>query len=235
MSDRNRQERAAIETVARRFAATWERRGDPPRDSLTVAGKRVPIEVAVLGPTDAGRGKAANPRLRFDKVATRLMERLQAAVRDEVPAGVTVLVTVTAPIRLASKTAAFLEERTRTLLGRRSHGRDETATIHGNRVRIRVLKGQSNRVPKLIGFVHNPDTDPLLLMNMTRGWLELSDDMASRRAPRAAGDRWLVVVSARESSCFEAYRDIVSQMRGSPDFKKILIVFDDGRVGMLKG
>ena len=53
--------------------------------------------------------------------------------------------------------------------------------------------------------------------------------------PRRAGDRWLVMISAGGMSCLEAYRCICSQLRMATDFKKILMVFGDGRVGMLTG
>jgi hypothetical protein len=85
MSDLKKQERTAIEAVARRFSATWEKGGDPP--------------------------DAAKPRLRFDKVATRLIERLHATLGETVPDDITLLLTITAPIRLPSKTAASLEDK----------------------------------------------------------------------------------------------------------------------------
>jgi hypothetical protein len=70
---------------------------------------------------------------------------------------------------------------------------------------------------------------------MTRELLELISAEAGRRAPRPAGDRWLVVVSAGGISCLEAYRYIYSQLRMATAFKRILIVFDDGSVGILTG
>src|SRR5262249_31694383 len=129
--------------------------------------------------------------------------------------------------------AAALEDKVQTLLGRGSLGRDEKATVHGNRVRIRLLRSRSERAPKMIGFVHNSDSDPLLLFNMTRELLELISGEAGRRATRFGGYRWLVVLSAAGSSCLEAYRYIYSQLRMATDFKKIFMVFGDGRVGML--
>src|SRR5207253_5371583 len=113
------------------------------------------------------------------------------------------LLTITAPIRLPSKTAASLEDKIQTLLGRGSPGRDQKDTIHGNRVRIRLLRDGSERAPKLIGFVHNSDSDPRLLLNMTRELVELISAEAGKRAPRLAGDRWLVVISARRISFLE--------------------------------
>jgi len=87
----------------------------------------------------------------------------------------------------------------------------------------------------MIGFVHNPDSDPLLLLNMTRELLELFSAEAGRPAPGLAGDRWLVVISAGGISCLEAYRYIYSQLRMVTGFKKILMVFGDAHVGMLTG
>jgi hypothetical protein len=70
---------------------------------------------------------------------------------------------------------------------------------------------------------------------MTRDLLELISAEAGRRAPRLAGDRWLAVISAGGIQCLEVYRYIYSQMRMATDFEKILMVFGDGRVGMLSG
>jgi hypothetical protein len=233
MRDLQKQERTAIQAVAGRFSATWEQDSDPPM--LRVAGKRVAVEITTFKRRGARLGHAAKPRLRFDKVATRLMERLQATLGKTVPDGMTVLLTITAPIRLPSKTAASLEDKIQTLLGRGSAGRDEKDTIHGNRIRIRLLRAASGRAPKMIGFVHNSDSDPLLLLNMTRELLESISAEAGRRATRHGGDRWLVVISAEGISCLEAYRYIYAQVRMATAFKKVLIAFADGRVGTLTG
>ena len=233
MRDLKKRERTAIEAVVRQFSATRDKGSDHPGAYIMVAGKRVAVDITTLKRRGTGQANAAKPRLRFDKVATRLIERLQTTLGETVPDGMTVLLTITAPIRVPSKTAASLEDKIQTLLRRGSPGRDEKDTIHGNRVQIRLLRDESQRAPKMIGFVHNPDSDPLLLLNLTRELLELITVEASRRAPRHAGDRWLVVISAEGISCLEAYRYIYSQLRMATDFKQILMVFSDGRVGML--
>ena len=85
-----KQERTAIEAVARRFSATWEKGSDPPDAYIMVAGKRVAVDITTLKRRSTGQGNAAKPRLRFDKVATRLIERLQATLGETVPDGMTV-------------------------------------------------------------------------------------------------------------------------------------------------
>jgi hypothetical protein len=233
MGDLKQRERTAMEAIARRLSATWEKGSNPHDAYITLAGKRVAVDIATLKRRGTGQGNAAKVRLRLDKVATRLIERLQANLGETVQDGMTVLLTVTAPIRLPSKTAALLEDKIQTLLGRGSPGRDNKYRIHGNRVRIRLLSDESERAPKMIGFVHNSDSDPLLLLNMTREFVDLIRTEVGRRAPRFAGDRWLVVISADGISCLEAYRYIYSQLRMATDFKKMLMVFDDSRVEML--
>ncbi len=232
MRDLNKPERTAIEAVAKRFSATWEEGTNPPA-CITFAGKRVAIEIATLQRHGAGQANAAKPGLRFDKVATRLMERLRAALGQTVPDGTTVLLAVTAPIRLPSKTAASLEDKIKTLIEPGSPVRDVKDTIHGNGVQIRFSRDESERAPQMIGFVHNSDSDPLQLLSMARELLELISAEAAKVAPMLAGDRWLVVISSHGISCLEAYRYIYSQLRMATGFKKILMVFGDGGVGVL--
>ena len=101
-----------------------------------------------------------------------------------------------------------------------------------------VLWGnESGQASRMIGFVPNPDTDPLLLFDMTRELLELISVDSGRRAtsfaPSLAHERWLVVTSTEGSSCLEVYRYICSQLRMVTDYKKVLMAFGDGCVEAL--
>jgi len=232
MRDLTKQERTAIEAVARQFSATLEKDNDSPDVYIMVAGKRVTVDITTLKRHGTGQAK---PRLRFDKVATRVIKRLQAALGEIVPDGMTVLLTITAPIRLPSKTAATLEDKIRTLLGRGLAGREEKETINGNRVRILFLRNDTVRAPKVIGFVHNAESDPRLLFNMTRELLELISGEVTRRTTSRAGERWLVAICARDSSYSEVYRYIYSQLTTETVYQKTVMVFGDGRVAMLAG
>ena len=138
-------------------------------------------------------------------------------------------------VDIATKTAAALEGKIQTVFGRESRSRDEKITIHGNRVQIRVLGDASERTPKMVGFIHNPDSDPLLLLNVASELLELISTNVGGRATRLAGDRWLVLIGEKDISFLEVYRYICSQLRRETDLKKILMVFGNGRVETLRG
>jgi hypothetical protein len=237
MSKLTKQEQAAIDVVARHFATTWEKAdGDSPDAYVTIAGKRIAVEVTAIKQSTAERSGLTKPRLRFDRVALRLVGGLQAALSELVPDGDAVVLTITAPIRLPSKTAAALESKIRDLLARRSARVEIKDTIYGNQIRVRRVKGVSRRMSKVIGFVHNPDPDPDVLLRLTQSLLQHIGAAADKRPPeKFIGDRWLVVASTDGLSYIETYRHVYSQLSISSDFKKILVVLAGGRVETLTG
>ena len=81
----------------------------------------------------------------------------------------------------------------------------------------------------MVGFVHNPETDPLLLFNMTGELLEL----AGNEKTKPANDAWLVAITTRGSYCLEVYRYIYSQLPKPTGYQKVLMVLGDGSVGAL--
>ena len=109
-------------------------------------------------------------------------------------------------------------------------------SIHGNQIQFLGVKGIPRRAAKVIGFVHNPDTDPGILLEMTRSLLERIGAAAGKRASaRFAGDRWLVVAVEDELPWVETYRQVYSQLSMPSDFKKIVMVVAGGRVETLTG
>jgi hypothetical protein len=115
------------------------------------------------------KAQTATPlRLRFDKVATRLVERVSRNVRDSVPAGTTAIFSVTAPIRLPSETTVAIAERIRSALARRSLPLEFEEKVHGNEVRIWLVSSTTKRPPEVIGLVHNPGARPDELLAAAR-------------------------------------------------------------------
>ena len=236
MSGLGKRARAALEAVARQFSATWEKGEAPPDAYLTIARKRIAVEVTTTKRRIADRGALTIPRPRFDRVALRFVRRLQEALSASVPDGRTLILTITAPIRVPSKTAAALEDNIRDFLARRSAPREAKYMIHGNQIRVRLVKGGSRRTTKVIGFVHNPDSDPDALFDITLSLIERIGAKARPGAPTgSAGDQWLVLAGDDRFSHMETYRHVYSQLCIPTDFKTILMVLADGRIETLTG
>lgn len=204
-------ERAAVEAVAAHFSASWKE--GVSSASLMLGGKRIALAVAVV------KAQApAKQRLRFDKVALEFLQRMRDGLQDSVPAGKTVVFTVTAPIRQSGKTAAEFAEAIETGLARRAT-LDIKATIQGNSVRARLVKGGN---PKVIGFIHNPDPKSDVLLDLTQSLLAQVN--AKTRAS------WLAIADDAGRPHLEAYRYLASQVSR---FAKIVLVLDGGHVETL--
>jgi hypothetical protein len=211
--------RAAIEAIARRFSARWD--GDAARAHVTTAGKRIALELVAM----SGDHRAP-PRLRLDRVAVRVIEDLRSTL--EVPTDVMVLVTITAPIRLASKTASAIAGEARALLARKARPGEARIELHGNAVRIRLATA-GRATAKVIGFVHNPDADPGVLLDTTE-WM--AEHLRGKGGARA--DRWLVLMNEGDASRVDTYRHIHAQLQVPTRFARVLMVFGDGRVEALE-
>jgi hypothetical protein len=221
------QRQKAIAAVATRFHATLELGADPLDTHLIVAGKRIAIAFTSGGSPASRLSGVAPPRLRFDRVVLRLLGRLRAALDDGVPGGLTVVVTITAPIRLPSKTAATLEESIRTLLKEPSAPGQLRETVHGNQIQVRTLRNAKTSSSKLVGFVHNRDSDPTSLFDLT-------DSMLRRIGSEPGGrKRWLIIANEDEPSWTETYRHVCSQLFAPTDFERILLVDATGVVSVL--
>jgi len=109
--------------------------------------------------------------LRFDRVVVRVLGRLRAVAETEAPDGTTFLVTISAPIRAPGKTAGALEDEIKAAVLADGPPAERTATVYGNRVRVRLIRHVRGRTPKLIGFVHNPDAAPQQLLDLAERWL----------------------------------------------------------------
>ena len=105
---------------------------------------------------------AAKLRLRFDRVVRWLVDDLKAGLTELVPEGEALLFTITAPIKLPGKTATALKG---LALGELSGG-EFRGNVHGNEVRIRRLVGISLPLPKVIAFVHNPESDADVILKL---------------------------------------------------------------------
>jgi hypothetical protein len=146
----------------------WERKPMKKRVQAVIDSlERQGIDVERITPRLAE--SLSGMHLRFDRVALRFIDDMQSALHEVVPEGKVLVFTITAPLRLASKTAATLAENVRALLARRRARLDLDATVNGNRIRVRLLKGVSNA--KVVGFVHNPDCDPEILFDAIQSLL----------------------------------------------------------------
>jgi hypothetical protein len=124
-------------------------------------------ETATIEREITERIAAAKLRLRFDKVVRRLIDGLKATLAEIVSEDQTIVFTLTAPIKFPAKTAAAIEGLVRDGLP----DSEVRNTIHGNHVRLRRVAGVPAEMPRVVGCVHNPESDASLIMALAEARL----------------------------------------------------------------
>lgn len=119
--------------------------------------------------------------LRFDRVVVQVLDRLRRFVDAAQPEGVTVVLTLTAPIRAPAKTAVALEQEMAALLQTRDLGSERSAILFGNRAELRLVERASRQGPRLLGFVHNPDVDAARVLELVERWLRCGAELPQER------------------------------------------------------
>jgi hypothetical protein len=128
--------------------------------------KEIAVEIlraSGLGPSGFG--------LRLDRVVVGVLGDLRAFADAAAPADVTVLVTLSAPIRLPAKTVVDLKREIVALLAEAAPRADRAANHHGNDVRVRLVETSASRTLSLVGFVHNADSPAAPLLDIAEHWL----------------------------------------------------------------
>jgi hypothetical protein len=234
MSELREAEQFAIGAVARHVSATWQRGEGPPDAYLTVGGRKIALDVAVIAQPSPRWKRVAQARLREDKTAQRVLRDIESALRAHVPVGKTIILTLGAPIKVPKKLVTTLTDVLLYYLESGAEEVEEKKTVLGNRIRFRVLNHDSKWNAKVIGFVFSGDPEPSMLANAMHS---LHDDIAAkakRRLPeRFAGDRWLVLGNDQWIADVKTYRRVYSHLSPRHDYRKILMVFDGGRVEAL--
>jgi hypothetical protein len=119
------------------------------------------------------------PRLRRDRVVRRVEGALRVALSGLVPAGCTLWVTATAPLRRPAVLTEGIVREAREFLGRGRGRGDVTFDVGGNPIRLRCGAGRSASPAKLVFLVHSAGVD-------SSDVLAAYAPMGSHKSPRMA-------------------------------------------------
>lgn len=109
--------------------------------------------------------------LRFDKIVVQLLGNIRAAIEQEVPGKIVVVMTITAPIKLPTKSEHELIGKIKNFLEFGIQQQDSTLTIFQNEVQLRFVETLPKQNTRFVGLVHNPDIDAKMLLDLTTQWL----------------------------------------------------------------
>jgi hypothetical protein len=95
------------------------------------------------------------------------------------------------------------------------------------------VRGGIATTSKLVGFVHNPDVDPRIFLEVTRALLAAIGPHR-RAAARRSGARWLLFENQDDRLPIDTYRNVCQQLRLATAFERLLVALPDGRIERLR-
>jgi len=234
MSELTGAKRSAVEAVARHFSATWQSGDGLPDAYMTMAGRPIAVDIALMAQQDPIRNHAIRARLRDDAVVRRVLPEIERRLREHLPDGKTAIFTLDAPIREPKKMVAALTKMLLNHLKSGGEGIEKEETIHGNRVQFCISDDARHWNTKVTGFVFS---DAPALGVLTNAIRTLHDEIAANAKKclpdTFRGDRWLVLTSDHRIADIRTYQRICSRLSIPDTFKKILMLLDNGRVEAL--
>ena len=232
MNGFGRAERSALDAVARRFGATWHEEGDGADAYLAVGRRQVAVEVAAIRPRFARRSRIAKPRLRYDRVALRFLRDFRDSAREVLARGDTAILSIRAPILQSRKTADALRDRFRAYRERVAKKAEFETRISGNRINVRIVRGDPAGNAGAVGFVISASVSPKIVLDAAHALRERLLAAEGRHVGAGIdGGRWLVLLG--ETPLGETYRDACAQLPKPAGIAKVLLVTEDSRVDVI--
>lgn len=108
--------------------------------------------------------------LRFDRVVVRLLRDIRRSVEPEICEGITVVMTITAPLKHPAKTVIAMTAMIKDLVDAGKFDKGKKKTVFENEVHLMLVHSDSRNI-KYVGLVHNPQVKANGLLDLAVQWL----------------------------------------------------------------
>jgi hypothetical protein len=226
-------EKFVISAIASFYSCTWRPGEDPPDAYLTCRNEIVGVEISRLTQHVRTTKGGSHARLSDDMPALEMADELDLALRDTLPSGRLVVLTLNAPILEVSKTRNRLKARIPHLVAATvKETEDFDETICGNRIGIRVATYTSQDGRKLHALVTNSNSSSHILSN---AWHILEERIAQKAAAcrHLVGPLWLALLNDYWLASEATYKEAIRQISAPHPFARILLVSGNGSVTVL--
>ncbi len=228
-------EKFCINAVVASVGGKWSEGENPPDAYLSIGNDNIAVEISTLTQYVKDHNGGSKPRLSEDSTAIRVCNELDEELKNQVPAGRTVLLILSAPIHRARKLKPKLGEEIMALVERAGEA-DVTVEreILGNAITIHHFPEDRPSGKKIVGVVQNEKSDADILANAKA---ILADRIAVKaqkcNSLVSSGPVWLALFNDYWLADIDTYRQAMAQISSEQPFEKILIVSGNRSVTVL--
>jgi hypothetical protein len=202
-------EKFVMDAVAEKLSGTWRSGENPPDAYLKVNDLEIAVEISILMDFRPGGPNGRISRMSDDMPAAQLVNELDEELKDEIPGGFAVSLSLWTPFRHKRAVKGPLKAKIRELLlhPMEQHIRE---TFSGNKIEISITKGEEGvaGVKKVNGVI-GPSALPLRDL-LTTAWCILEERINAKaesvRSRKINAPLWLALYNGYPPANEETYR-----------------------------
>lgn len=158
-------EKFVIEALCASYGGTWRIGEDPPDAYMSLTKNEVAVEISILTQHVVSKSGQPVPRLSQDSGVIRLCNEIDEELRNDIPDGAYVLLTISAPLNKIRQTKANLANEIKEIAQQKSP-KSQVLEINQNKIKIQLISGTRPSGKKVIGIVPNQNSSPDILANV---------------------------------------------------------------------
>ncbi len=216
-------EKFVIEALCDSYGGTWRIGEDPPDAYMSILENEIAVEISILTQHVVGKSGKTVPRLSQDTGVLRLCDEINEELKNDIPSGVYVLLTISSPLNKIRQTKAELTNEIRNIAQKKAPNK-QAIEINKNRVKIQLILGDRPSGKKVVGVVPNQNSSPDILANVLYILSERINDKVTKCRDIVHRPLWLALFNDYWLAELDTYELAMKKLSVTHQFDKICLV-----------
>lgn len=225
-------EHFVIEALCASYDGTWRIGEDPPDAYMSLSENEVAVEISILTQHVVSKSGKSVPRLSQDSGVLRLCDEVNEELKNVIPSGVYILLTISAPLNKIRQTKADLINEIIGIVQKKAPN-EQVVEINQNKVTIQLISGDRPYGKKVVGIVPNQNSSPDILANVQCILSERINDKVNKCSNIVHRPLWLALFNDYWLAEPDTYELAMKNLSITHPFDKICLVLGSKEVHTL--
>jgi len=216
-------EKFVNEALCSSYGGTWRIGEDPPDAYISLTENEVAVEISILTQHVVSKSGKPVPRLSQDNGVRRLCDEINEELKNDIPSGVYVLLTISSPLNKIRQTKTDLINEIKGIAQKKAPNK-QVLEINQNKVKIQLILGDRPSGKKVVGIVPNQNSNSDILANVLYILSERINDKVTKCRDIVHRPLWLALFNDYWLAEPETYELAMKKLSVTHSFDKICLV-----------
>ncbi|MBC8391234.1 MAG: hypothetical protein H8E17_01525 [Deltaproteobacteria bacterium] len=216
-------EKFVNEALCSSYGGTWRIGEDPPDAYISLTENEVAVEISILTQHVVSKSGKPVPRLSQDNGVRRLCDEINAELKNDIPSGVYVLLTISSPLNKIRQTKTDLINEIKGIAQKKAPNK-QVLENNQNKVKIQLILGDRPSGKKVVGIVPNQNSNSDILANVLYILSERINDKVTKCRDIVHRPLWLALFNDYWLAEPETYELAMKKLSVTHSFNKICLV-----------